>query len=80
VGRLQGEFLSIHPFREGNALAIKLVSDLIAAQGGRPVLRYDQNAEGTESYIRAASAALTKKDYAPMTATIREALRAAMAD
>jgi cell filamentation protein len=42
VGQIQGEFLAIHPFREGNARTIKLVSDLIAAQGGRPVLRYDQ--------------------------------------
>ena len=79
VGQIQGEFLAIHPFREGNARTIKLVSDLIAAQGGRPVLRYDQTAEATERYVRAAAAALAKKDYVPMIETIREALRAAAA-
>jgi cell filamentation protein len=80
VGLIQGEFLAIHPFREGNARTIKLVTDLMAAQGGRPVLRYDQSADGTDCYIRAASAALAKKDYAPMTDIIHQALQAARAD
>jgi cell filamentation protein len=80
VGLIQGEFLAIHPFREGNARTLKLVSDLIAAQGERPLLRYDQSAEGTEGYIRAASAALAKKDYAPLIDIIRQALQAARAD
>jgi cell filamentation protein len=78
-GEIQGEFLAIHPFREGNARTIKLVTDLMAAQTGRPVLRYDHSAEGQQRYIRAASAALTKKDYGPMVELIREALRQAMA-
>jgi cell filamentation protein len=80
VGEIQGEFLAIHPFREGNARTIKLVTDLIAAQTGRPVLRYDQTDEGGERYIRAASAALVKKDYRPMIEIIGAALRAAKAD
>ncbi len=38
----QGEFLAIHPFRKGNAHIVKLATDLIVAQTGRPLLRYDQ--------------------------------------
>lgn len=74
VGEIQGEFLAIHPFREGNARTIKLASDLLAAQTGRPLLRYDQCDEGANAYILAASAALSRKNYAPMAAIIEQAL------
>jgi cell filamentation protein len=73
VGEIQGEFLVIHPFREGNARAIKLMTDLLAAQTGRPLLAYEQSEEGQNQYIEAARAAF-KRDYAPMTAVIRRAL------
>jgi cell filamentation protein len=63
IGEVQGEFLAIHPFREGNARTIKLITDLIAAQTKRPLLRYDESSEGQARYILAASAALAKKDY-----------------
>lgn len=74
---IQGEFLAIHPFREGNARTIKLMVDLLAAQTGRPLLVYDSSDEGRTRYIAAASAALVKKDYGPMEAVIRQALAAA---
>ena len=51
VGEIQGEFLAVHPFREGNARTIKLLTDLLAAQTGRPPLVYDQTEEGTRRYI-----------------------------
>ena len=51
AGEIQGEFLVIHPFREGNARTIKLLTNLLAAQTGRPLLVYDQTAEGTRRYI-----------------------------
>ena len=35
IGEIQGEFLVIHPFREGNARTIKLLTDLLATQTGR---------------------------------------------
>ena len=38
VAEIQGEFLVIHPFREGNARTIKLMTDLLATQTGRPLL------------------------------------------
>lgn len=71
VGQIQGEFLVIHPFREGNARTIKLVASLLAAQTGRPLLAYDKTEAA--AYIAAAKAAFGK-DYAPMTEIIRQAL------
>ena len=73
VGEIQGEFLVVHPFREGNARTIKLLTDLLAAQTGRPPLVYDQTKEGTRRYIQAARAAF-KRDHAPVTEIIRQAL------
>jgi len=73
---IQGEFLAIHPFREGNARTIKLVTDLLAAQTGHPLLVYEASVVGRERYIAAAQAAL-KTDYGPMADLIRQALAAA---
>jgi cell filamentation protein len=73
VAEIQGEFLVIHPFREGNARTIKLLTDLFATQTGRPLLIYDGSEEGQDRYIAAAKAAF-KNDYAPMAAVISEAL------
>ena len=73
VGEIQGEFLVIHPFREGNARTIKLTTNLLAAQTGRPLLVYDQSDEGQRQYIEAAKAAF-KRDYVPMVEIIRRAL------
>ena len=74
VGEIQGEFLAIHPFREGNARTIKLMSDLLAAQSDRPLLVYDMTDEGQQQYINAARVALARKDYGPMIGIIAEAL------
>lgn len=76
VAEIQGEFLVIHPFREGNARTIKLLTDLLAAQTARPLLKYDQSDAGRDGYIRAASRAF-RRNYAPMAKIIRQALAAA---
>lgn len=73
VAEIQGEFLVIHPFREGNARTIKLVTDVLASQTNRPLLRYDDSDAGSEHYIRAAIAAFDK-GYGPMEDIIRDAL------
>ncbi len=75
VAEIQGEFLAIHPFREGNARTIKLATDLIAGQTGRPLLRYDQSDAGAEAYIAAAAAALQQRDMGPLRNLVREALQ-----
>ncbi len=73
VGEIQSEFLVIHPFREGNARTIKLATNLIAAQTGRPLLVYDESEDGQRQYIEAAKAAF-KRNYVPMIEIIRQAL------
>jgi cell filamentation protein len=73
VGEIQGEFLAIHPFREGNARTIKLATDLLAAQTGRPLLAYDQTEAAAKEYIEAAKAAF-RRQYGPLTEIIRQAL------
>lgn len=74
LGEIQGEFLVIHPFREGNARTIKLATDLLAMQSGRPPLEYDHsNDDAVRSYIAAAKAAF-RRNYEPLARIIREAL------
>jgi cell filamentation protein len=73
AAEIQGEFLVIHPFREGNARTIKLATDILAAQTGRPLLAYDQSEQAIEEYIAAAKAAF-KRQYGPLAAIIRQAL------
>lgn len=75
AAEIQGEFLVIHPFREGNARTIKLLTNLLAAQTSRPPLLYDTNAAGIDQYIGAAQAAF-KKSYSPLADVIRHALDA----
>ncbi len=73
VGKIQGELLVIHPFREGNARTIKLATDLLAAQTGRPLLVYDQTTQGQQRYVNAAKAAFGRR-YELMVEIVSEAL------
>jgi cell filamentation protein len=73
VAHIQGEFLAIHPFREGNARTIKLVTNILAEQVDRPFLLFDESERGKASYIDAAKEAILK-NYNPMTLIISEAL------
>ena len=75
LAHIQGEFLAIHPFREGNARTIKLVTNLLAVQTGRLPLAYDASSQGRDLYIEAAKRAILK-DYAPMTSVMEKALTA----
>lgn len=74
AGHLQGEFLAIHPFREGNARTIKLLTDLLAVQTGRRILLYDASDDGRNRYIAAARDAMLE-NYVPMVGVFRDALR-----
>lgn len=76
LAKIQGEFLVIHPFREGNARTIKLVTDILAAQTKRPLLMYDQTEVGQLAYIEAAKAAF-KRNYEPLQVIIQQALETA---
>jgi cell filamentation protein len=76
IAEIQGEFLVIHPFREGNARTIKVCTNLLAIQTGRPLLVYNSSNDGQEKYIAAATAAF-KRNYAPMAEIIQQALDSA---
>ena len=75
LGHIQGEFLAIHPFREGNARTIKLVTNLLAVQTGRLPLAYDSTDDGRTRYIDAAKAAMLK-EYDLMIVIIADAFNA----
>lgn len=75
LGHIQGEFLAIHPFREGNARTIKLVTDILAMQSDRPALIYDASESSRNQYIEAAKAAMLQ-NYNPMIAIMASALKA----
>ncbi len=77
VAEIQGEFLVIHPFREGNARTIKLLTDLLATQTGRRPLVYDQTEDGRKQYIAAAGAAF-RRNFDPLLDVIRQALQRAL--
>lgn len=69
-GNVEAEYLDA----DCTVLANKLgIFDLLAAQTGRPLLAYDQTAEGQRRYVDAAKAAI-KRDYAHMIEVIRLAL------
>lgn len=79
VAVIQGEFLAVHPFREGNARTIKLCTDVLAVQSGRPQLAYDSTPEGRNRYIDANKAAVYNLDYSFLEREIREALERSQA-
>jgi cell filamentation protein len=73
ASEIQGEFLTIHPFREGNARTVKLLTNLLASQTGRPLLAYDNSPRGADAYIEAAKKAF-KRDHSALATLIAEAL------
>jgi cell filamentation protein len=72
LAHIQGEFLAIHPFREGNARTIKLVTDVLAVQTERLPIAYNDSDAGKQRYIEAAAAAILK-DFKPMILLITDA-------
>ena len=76
VGHIQGEFLAIHPFREGNARTIKLATNLLAKQTNRPFLLFDESESGKHHYIEAAKSAILK-NFNPMIEEAQKALEEA---
>lgn len=74
---IQGEFLAVHPFREGNARTIKLCTNLLALSSGRPILQYDSSEGGRKAYIDANKIVVSQMEYAPLEGIINDALRRA---
>ena len=67
-----GEFIAIHPFREGNGRAAFILGNLILMQNDLlPLDVYDRHRDQGR-YFDACETARVKKDYEPMALLIRE--------
>lgn len=60
------ELVLIHPFREGNGRAARVLSILMALQAGLPLLDFSSIAEEKKPEYFAAVQAGLDKNYAPM--------------
>lgn len=68
------ELILIHPFREGNGRLSRLLSDVMAVQGGYKPLDYQSWEQNKTQYISAIHAGVSM-DYEPMKHWVGEALR-----
>ncbi len=72
AAEVMGEFIAIHPFREGNGRAAFILGNLILMQNDLlPLDVYDRRRDQGR-YFEACEAARVRKDYEPMAALIRE--------
>jgi cell filamentation protein len=72
VSEVMGEFLAIHPFREGNGRTAFIISNLLLMQNNLlPLDVYDRRAD-QERYYAACEAARIHKNYAPLAQLIAE--------
>ena len=72
AAEVMGEFIAIHPFREGNGRAAFILGNLILMQNDLlPLDVYDRRHD-QKRYFEACEAVRVKKDYVPMTSLIRE--------
>ncbi len=72
AAEVMGEFIAIHPFREGNGRAAFILGNLILMQNDLlPLDVYDRRRDHGR-YFEACEAARVKKDYEPMASLISE--------
>ena len=72
AAEVMGEFIAIHPFREGNGRAAFILGNLILMQNDLlPLDVYDRRHDQGR-YFEACEAVRVKKDYAPMASLIHE--------
>ena len=78
AAEVMGEFIAIHPFREGNGRTAFILGNAILMQNDLlPLDVYDRQRD-QERYFAACEAARVNKDYVPMASLIREWEDAAM--
>ena len=79
TAEMMGEFIAIHPFREGNGRTAFLVGNLVLMQNNLlPLDVYDRRRDEGR-YYAACEAARIYRDYAPLAALIKEWEDAALA-
>ena len=76
IAESHAEFIVVHPFREGNGRLGRLLADVMATQAGFGPLAWSLGPASARARYFAAMSRGFVKDYAPLTAVIREALRA----
>ena len=77
AAELMNEILAIHPFREGNGRAARVVGSLVFLQNDLPpISEWDRSRDETE-YIAACNAGIVK-NHAPLAAVLRRWLDAAL--
>lgn len=74
AARIHGEFIAVHPFREGNGRTARLACDLLAINVGLPTLRYDRSPAGVERYVHANKLVVYRADYSLLEDVFAEAL------
>jgi cell filamentation protein len=77
AARMHGEFIAVHPFREGNGRTARLACDLLAINAGLPILRYDRSPAGVERYVHANKLVVYRADYGMLEEVFSEALKQA---
>jgi cell filamentation protein len=74
---LHGEFIMIHPFRDGNGRTIRLLMDLLLLQSGRkPTVHKLSNKSFREMYHKAIRQIWIRNDYSELEAILKGLLEA----
>ena len=79
LAEVHTEFVLIHPFREGNGRAARVLSTLMALQAGLPPLDFSSIASGKKKDYFAAVQAGMEKNYKPMEAIFAEIIERSLA-
>jgi cell filamentation protein len=72
VAKLMGEYIALHPFREGNGRSAFILTDLVLLQNGLVPLDAFIRMRDRERYFVACEAARLKKNYTPLADLIVE--------
>jgi cell filamentation protein len=67
-----GEYIALHPFREGNGRSAFILSDLVLLQNGLVPLDAFIRRRDRDRYFAACEAARLKKNYRPLADLIME--------
>lgn len=72
LARLMGEYLALHPFREGNGRSVFVLSDLVLLQNGMVPLDTFNRQRDRDRYFAACEGVRVSKNYQPLTDLIVE--------
>jgi cell filamentation protein len=72
VAKLMGEYIALHPFREGNGRSAFILSDLVLLQNGLVPLDAYNRKRDRARYFAACEVARLKKNYTPLADLIVE--------